>query len=95
MEYKFKVGNRVRRTPFKVTVAKNTSSYDNADHDIETASYSARGCIGTVKDLREETTLAAQESRTKSIMFLIQWDNGTLSYHGPDALEAASDSSHI
>lgn len=91
MAYKFKANDRVRRTPFKVTVAKNNSvAYDSTDHDIETTTYSARGCIGTVKTLREETTLTAQESRTKSIMFLVQWDNGTLSYHGPDALEGAA-----
>ncbi|MFN4896074.1 MAG: hypothetical protein ACK5GN_07485 [Pseudomonadota bacterium] len=91
MDYKFKVNDRVRRTPFKVTVAKsNPGVYDNAEHDIETTTYSTRGCMGTVRNLREETTLAAQESKTKSIMFLVQWDNGTLSYHGPDALEGAA-----
>lgn len=88
MEYKFKINDRVRRTPYKVTVVKNSAGvYDAAEHDVETTTYSARGCLGTVRNLREETTLAAQESRTKSIMFLVQWDNGTLSYHGPDALE--------
>jgi hypothetical protein len=91
MDYKFKVNDRVRRTPFKVTVPKSSLvAYDNAEHDIETTTYSARGCIGTVKNLREETTLTAQESRSKSIMFLVQWDNGTLSYHGPDALLSAA-----
>ncbi len=91
MDYKFKINDRVRRVPFNVTVAKsNLGAYENAEHDIETTTYSASGCIGTVKNLREETTLAAQESRSKSIMFLIQWDNGTLSYHGPDALLRAA-----
>lgn len=91
MDFKFKVNDRVRRTPFDITVAKsNGGVYDNAEHDIETTTYSTRGCMGTVKTLREETTLAAQESKTKSIMFLVQWDNGTLSYHGPDALESAA-----
>lgn len=90
MDYKFKINDRVRRTPFKVTVAKNNpGSGDMAEHEIETTTYSTRGCIGTVKLSREETTLAAQESRSKSIMFLVQWDNGTLSYHGPDSLMAA------
>ncbi len=91
MDYKFKVNDRVRRTPFNITVAKNNpGAYDSADHDIETTTYSTRGCVGTVKTLREETTLAAQESKSKSIMFMVQWDNGTLSYHGPDALESAA-----
>ncbi|MFN4894608.1 MAG: hypothetical protein ACK5Y6_07625 [Pseudomonadota bacterium] len=88
MDYKFKVGQRVRRLPFTVTVAKsNAGAYDNGEHDVETTTYSARGCVGTVKALREETTLAAQESRAKSLMVLVQWDNGTLSYHGPEAIE--------
>jgi hypothetical protein len=89
MDYKFKVGQRVRRLPFTVTVAKNNAGlYDNGEHDVETTTYSARGSIGTVRSLREETTLAAQESRAKSLMVLVQWDNGTLSYHGPEAIEA-------
>ncbi len=87
MEYKFKENDRVRRIPFKVTVAKSSSGvYEHSEHDIETITYSTSGCMGTVKGIREETTLAAQESRTKSVMFRVQWDNGTLSYHGPDAL---------
>jgi len=91
MDYKFKIGDRVRRTPFKVTVAKSSlGGYENSEHDIETTTYSARGCAGTVKTLREETTLAAQESRSKAIMLLVQWDNGTLSYHGTDAIEASA-----
>jgi hypothetical protein len=91
MDYKFKINDRVRRVPFNVTVAKNSSgACEVAEHDIETTTYSTRGCKGTVKELREETTLTAQESRFKSVMFVVQWDSGTLSYHGPDALESAS-----
>jgi len=91
VDYKFKINDRVRRIPYKVTVATNSyGGYDTAEHDIETTTYSTRGCAGTVKNIREETTLAAQESRSKSRMFLVQWDNGTLSYHGPDSLELAA-----
>jgi hypothetical protein len=86
MESKFKTNDRVRRIPFTVTVAKQQPA-DNGE--IETDSYSQQGCMGTVKEIREETTLAKQESRTESLMFLVQWDNGTLSYHGPNGLEAA------
>jgi hypothetical protein len=88
MEYKFKPHNRVRRLPFTVTVAKNEgAAFNDGDSEVETTSFSAHGCTGTVKALREETTLAAAESRAKSVMVLVQWDNGTLSYHGPDSLE--------
>ena len=90
MDYKFKINQRVRRLPFTVTVAKAGGAYDNGEHEVETTTYSARGCIGTVKNLREETTLAAAESRAKSLMVLVQWDNGTLSYHGPESLETAA-----
>lgn len=88
MDYKFKPNDRVRRLPFTVTVPKNSeAAFGDGDTEIETTTYSARGCIGTVKALREETTLAQQESRAKSLMLLVQWDNGTLSYHGPESLE--------
>ena len=90
MDYKFKAHDRVRRLPFTVTVPKNSGSLGDGETEIETTTYSARGCAGTVKTLREETTLAAAESRAKSIMVLVQWDNGTLSYHGPESLELAA-----
>jgi hypothetical protein len=86
MQSKFNTNDRVRRVPYTITVAKH-SGIDNGE--VETDTFSQRGCLGTVKELREETTLAKQESRTQSLMFLVQWDNGTLSYHGPDGLEAA------
>jgi hypothetical protein len=88
MDYKFKPHDRVRRLPFTVTVPKNGSAaFNDGESEVETTTYSARGCIGTVKSLREETTLAAAESKAKSLMVLVQWDNGTLSYHGPESLE--------
>lgn len=86
MESKFKTNDRVRRVPFTVTVARHQTAENG---EVETDTYSKQGCIGTVKEIREETTLAKQESRTQSLMFLVQWDNGTLAYHGPDGLEAA------
>ena len=88
MDYKFKPHDRVRRLPFTVTIPKNSgTSFSDGETEVETTTYSARGCVGTVKALREETTLAAAESRAKSLMVLVQWDNGTLSYHGPESLE--------
>lgn len=90
MDNKFKPHDRVRRLPFTVTIPKNSLGVAmDGETEVETMTYSARGCVGTVKALREETTLAAAESRAKSIMVLVQWDNGTLSYHGTEALESA------
>lgn len=85
---KFKVNDRVRRLPYTVTLPKDlNSALENGDAEVETTTYSTRGCIGTVKALREETTLAPKESRAKAMMVHVMWDNGTLSYHGPEALE--------
>jgi|GEM_PF-1340363 len=87
---KFKVNDRVRRLPFTVTIPKDSSiGFENGDTEVETTTFSTRGCAGTVKALREETTLTPQESRAKSMMIHVLWDNGTLSYHGPEALELA------
>ena len=43
------------------------------------------GCYGTVKDMRYEVT--ATEAKAKGLLVSVQWDNGTFSYHGLDALE--------
>ena len=85
---KFKISDRVRRLPFTITIARDSSSaLEQGDGETQTTTLSSRGCIGTVKAIREETTLAPQQSRAKSIMIHVLWDNGTLAYHGPDALE--------
>jgi len=87
---KFKVNDRVRRKPFTVTLANDLlATNDTANGEDLITTYSTRGCMGTVKALREETTLAQKESRERSIMFQVLWDNGTLSYLGPEGLEMA------
>lgn len=45
------------------------------------------GCLGTVKEIKTEVTTSSQEAREKNIMVNVQWDNGTLSYLSPEALE--------
>ena len=45
------------------------------------------GCRGVVKELRTEITASTEEAREKSLMVSVLWDNGTLSYLTPDALE--------
>lgn len=90
MDFKFKVNDRVRTKPYKVTVVKDANGMlDGLESDLETTTYSERGCIGTVRAIREEATLTAKESAAASAMYLVQWDTGTVSYHGPEGLLVA------
>ncbi len=85
---KFKVTDRVRRLPFTVTLVKEGRDIGvDLDGDVETMTVSTRGCAGVVKALRHETSNSTAEARTRSVMIQVLWDNGTLSYHGPEALE--------
>jgi hypothetical protein len=86
---KFKINDRVRRIPFNVTLASDIAAANHPDGETEVTTVSTRGCAGTVKALREETTLTSRENRDAAIMFQVLWDNGTLSYLGPEGLEAA------
>ena len=65
-------------------------TFVGADGETPVTTFSTRGCIGTIKTLREETTLTSRESRERSLMVQVLWDNGTLSYLGPEGLEMAS-----
>jgi hypothetical protein len=87
---KFQVNDRVRRIPYTITVVKDANRSKIPDGgDEESTVLSQKGCVGTVKALREETTLTSRENREKSLLVQVLWDNGTLSYHGPEALERA------
>ena len=87
---KFKVNDRVRRKPYTVTLANDVLATNGVgDGEANISTYSTRGCVGTVKALREETTLTSKESRERSIMVDVLWDNGTRSYLGPEGLEMA------
>ena len=49
---------------------------------------SAKGCAGTILNIREEVGASiSQAERPKLIK--VHWDNGTVSYLTPEALEAA------
>lgn len=53
------------------------------------------GCLGVVKDLRQETSTtrldpAKRSEKDDELMVAVQWDNGTISYLAPDALEVVS-----
>jgi len=86
----FKVNDRVRRLPFSVTLLKEGRDITaSLDEDVETMTVTTRGCCGVVKALRHETTNSTPETRAKAVMVQVLWDNGTLSYHGPAALEHA------
>jgi len=47
-------------------------------------------CLGTVSEIREEATLSKidKAKREACLMYAVQWDNGTLSYFGPEALQS-------
>ncbi len=45
------------------------------------------GCLGTVLTLREEVVGSSGEAALRSVMVKIQWDNGTVSYFQPEAIE--------
>jgi hypothetical protein len=84
----FKVNDRVRRLPFAVTVLKEGSDVTaSLDEDLETMTVTTCGCAGVVRAIRSETTNSTPENRAKALMVQVLWDNGTLSYHGPVALE--------
>lgn len=85
---KFKVNDRVRRLPYSITLPKQGSdALGFEDGNTDTMTVSTRGCCGIVKALRNETTTSSTESKSRSVMVQVLWDNGTLSYHGPEALE--------
>lgn len=87
---KFKINDRVRRLPYTVTLSSDLSAANHPDGEAEVTTVSTRGCVGTVKALREETTLTSRENKEISIMVQVLWDNGTLSYLGPEGLEPAT-----
>ena len=46
------------------------------------------GCFGTVKDVREEITAkVTDKDKEGALLINVIWDNGTLSYVAPEALE--------
>lgn len=44
-------------------------------------------CPGTVKGLRTELTATSAEARERALLVSVLWDNGTMSYFSPEALE--------
>lgn len=88
---KIKVNDRVRRVPYTITIATGSDELEpRLDGEGQTTEISTRGCAGTVKALREETTNTSAEAKERSMMFQVLWDNGTLSFHGPEGLELDS-----
>lgn len=43
-------------------------------------------CVGTVKEIRFESTAAKSENKEKNPIIGVQWDNGTYSFFTPEAL---------
>jgi hypothetical protein len=52
---------------------------------------SHKGCDGTVIEVRTELENGglSEEAREKGVMVGVKWDNGTISFMAPEALEAA------
>jgi hypothetical protein len=48
---------------------------------------SGSGCLGVVKEIREEIVGTSGDTKDKAVLVKVQWDNGTLSYFSPEALE--------
>ena len=44
-------------------------------------------CLGVVKDIHEEVIATSGDTRDKARLVKVLWDNGTLSYFSPEALE--------
>lgn len=47
------------------------------------------GPLGTVKEIRVEVTASSQDADSKGKMYVVLWDNGTLSCFGAEGLEKA------
>ncbi len=47
------------------------------------------GPLGTVKELRVEVTASSQEAKEKGKMYVVLWDNGTMSCFGGEGLQKA------
>lgn len=48
------------------------------------------GCLGVIKDIREEVIGSGGDAQEKALLVEVQWDNGVVSYFAPEALEAVS-----
>ena len=47
------------------------------------------GCLGVIKEIREEIVGTSGDTTDKALLVKVLWDNGTLSYFSPEALERA------
>jgi len=83
---KFKVGDRVKRLP--APNSKDRSGEEGSAPVMDGLGTNA-GCRGVVKVIAEETSAAATESKEKTLMYQIDWDNGTKSVMGADRLTQA------
>jgi len=47
------------------------------------------GCLGVVKEMREEIVSSSGDTREKALIVKVSWDNGTESFFDPESLELA------
>lgn len=45
------------------------------------------GCLGTVREIRIESSASTQAQRERGILVCVQWDNGTVSFFSPESLD--------
>lgn len=84
-----------------VKVAGNSAGEQNKEQDPTAAAGSNKqglakgdrvrrstgeGCLGTVLDVRTEVVVSTLEMKEKGLIVAVQWDNGTMSYFGPEGL---------
>lgn len=52
---------------------------------------SGTGCLGVVREVKTEVTAVKPEEQEKGIMIAVAWDNGTVSYFSPGALQVVKE----
>lgn len=87
MANKFKINDRVKRRQIRSAGAL-AGEIDGNSSGASANELPLSGALGTVKAVREETSTSSESARERSIMIQVLWDNGTLSYFGPEGLEA-------
>jgi len=48
-------------------------------------------CLGVVKEVHEEIIGTSGDTKDKALLIKVLWDNGTLSYFSPEALEVVKE----
>lgn len=85
----FKVNDRVKRA-FKRSLLSDITNSDNSSSAKSDPLTNLPAGLGTVKALKEETSLSGNETVEETLMVQVAWDNGTISYLALDSLEGVA-----